>query len=104
MGKGNQTTLKKNDHVAALNAKLQTLEAKVACLEERNKLLENKVEVLESQQVVCSKVTKELSKELDRVGQYSLRSIIVIKNEFRPETETNEGVEKVKRFKTSKRN
>ena len=95
MGKGNQTTPKKNDHVAALNAKLLTLEAKVACLEERNKLLENKVEVLESQQVVSSKVTKELSKELDRLGQYSRRSNIVIKNVFRPETETNEDVEKV---------
>ena len=94
MGKGNnQTTPKKNDdHIAALNAKLASLEAKVACLEDKNKSLENKVVLLESQQAVCSKVTKELSKELDRLGQYTRRANIVIKNVFLPEKETNEDV------------
>ena len=90
----NQQTPKKMNNDTALDV-VKALEARVAALEQRNKLLENKVEVLESQNAVSSKVTSELTKELDKLSQYTRRSNIIIKNVFLPETETNEDVTKI---------
>ena len=90
----NQQTPKKMNNDTALDV-VKALEARVAALEQRNKLLENKVEVLESQNAVSSKVTNELTKELDKLSQYTRRSNIIIKNVFLPETETNEDVTKI---------
>ena len=94
--KSTATTPKKSENIIAeLNAKLKSLEAKVNVLEERNKSLENKVDIIESKNAVCEKVTNELSKELDKLSQYTRRSNVVIRNVFLPEKESNEDVEKV---------
>ena len=94
MTKGSQTNKspqKNND----FNNKLKALEARVNILEEKNKSLESKVEVLESRNAVCEKVNTELSKELDRLCQYTRRSNVVLKNVFLPENETNDDITKV---------
>ena len=75
--------------------KLKELEDRVNMLEQKNKLLEGEVEILKSQNAICQKVTTELTKELDKLSQYTRRSNVILKNVFLPETETADDVDKV---------
>ena len=49
-----------------------------------------RVEELEAAKAISSRVSEELTKELDRLGQYTRRSNLVMRNVFLPEKETNE--------------
>lgn len=62
-------------------------------LESKNKALEERFAKLEETQAILTHVNSMLSKEVDRLNQYTRRSTIVIRNVFLPEKETVEQVE-----------
>ena len=97
--KNNINNKMKNNQMVELKKKLKELEEKVTKLENKNNILEEKLIRLESSNQVISRVNDELSKEIDRIDQYSRRSNLLIKNMFLPEEETqNQLTQKVENF------
>ena len=72
---------------------IDSLKKQMDELLQRNKSLEARVSELEEKQVVSSHVNSLLSKEVDRLNQYTRRSNLVLRNVFAPENESVEQVE-----------
>ena len=84
---------KNNNQLIEMKKKLKELEDKIIKVEKKNVSLEGRIEQLESVNAVMSKVNDELTRELDRLDQYSRRSNVIVKNVFLPEEETQEQLE-----------
>ena len=80
---------KNNKQVAGSGSKQSELEE----LKQKVLELEGRVEKLESKNVVLSRVTDVLRKEVDRLDQYGRRSSIIIRNVEVTDQETQENVE-----------
>ena len=80
----------KSNPMVELRNRIAELEGKVSQLQNKNNNLENRVKELESYQAVSHRVNSELSKEVDRLGQYTRRSNLIIRNMWLPEGEKNE--------------
>ena len=70
----------KSENVAHLNNEIKKLHERIDDVEKRNLELEDRVTTLESINIVSSRVTEELKKEIDRLDQYGRRSNIIIKH------------------------
>ena len=84
---------KNNNQMIEMKKKLKELEDKIIKVEKKNVSLEGRIVQLESVNAVMSKVNDELTRELDRLDQYSRRSNVIVKNVFLPEEETQEQLE-----------
>ena len=84
-----------NNKVSGNDMSIELFKKRIEELEAKNITLEDRFAKLEERQAVLSHVNSMLTKEVERLSQYTRRSNIVIRNIFLPADETVKNIFKV---------